>query len=77
MLKFSSTVIWRLGTRSTLRKYSSTGAAVFKTDKIDTKGLTSNNTKSTVDDDKDSSGKNNREPSNLLLASSAVQILTR
>lgn len=57
MLKFSTAVIWRLGTRSTLRKYSSTGAAVFKTDKIDTKGLTSNGTKTMTDDDKENSGK--------------------
>lgn len=58
MLKFSCAVIWRLGTRTTLRKYSSTGAAVFKTEKIDTKGLTNNATKSTTDDDKDNSGNN-------------------
>lgn len=70
MLKFSSAVIWRLGTRSTIRKYSSTGAAVFKTDKIDAKGLTNNGTKSITDEDKESSGKN--KGSILLLYSTTV-----
>lgn len=57
MLKFSSAVLWRLGTRSTVRKYSSTGAAVFITDKIDAKSLSNNSTKSSTDDDNDSPGK--------------------
>lgn len=35
MLKLSGLVIWRLSSRSALRKYSSTSATIFKTEKLD------------------------------------------
>ncbi|CAH0724022.1 unnamed protein product, partial [Brenthis ino] len=35
MLKFSGLVIWRLGSRTTLRNYSAPGVTVFKADKAD------------------------------------------
>ncbi|XP_045535218.1 FAST kinase domain-containing protein 4 isoform X1 [Papilio machaon] len=35
MLKFNGLVIWRLGSRAIIRKYSSPSATVFKTEKID------------------------------------------
>ncbi|KAI8421246.1 hypothetical protein MSG28_008303 [Choristoneura fumiferana] len=38
MLKFSASVIWRLGTRATLRQYSSAGATVVKPEKLSAAG---------------------------------------
>lgn len=35
MLKFSGLVIWRLGSRTTIRNYSAPGVTVFKADKAD------------------------------------------
>ncbi|XP_047997178.1 FAST kinase domain-containing protein 4 [Leguminivora glycinivorella] len=53
MLKFSGSVIWRLGTRATLRQYSSAGATVVKTDKLDVDGSLSNKNAQSADHDKD------------------------
>ncbi|XP_013137674.1 PREDICTED: protein TBRG4 isoform X2 [Papilio polytes] len=40
MLKFNGLVIWRLGSRAIIRKYSSPSATVFKTEKLDSsKGI--------------------------------------
>lgn len=44
MLKLSGRVIWRLGSRTTVRKYSSPSATVFKTDKLDVSTNIANNT---------------------------------
>lgn len=35
MLKFSGLVIWRLGSRNSVRKYSAPGVTMFKADKTD------------------------------------------
>ncbi|XP_049870508.1 FAST kinase domain-containing protein 4 isoform X2 [Pectinophora gossypiella] len=56
MLKFSG-LVWRLGTRSTIRKYSSAGATLYKTDKSEVKSVPDKPAKpSAVDLDKDTSG---------------------
>lgn len=57
MLKLSGLVIWRLGSRAAVRKYSGPGATVFKTEKLDL----SNNTadkglQAVAADDKDNAG---------------------
>lgn len=57
MFKFSGLIIWRLGTRGSLRKYSSSGATVFMNNKIDiTTNVADTITKTSVET-KDSSGK--------------------
>ncbi|XP_072929420.1 FAST kinase domain-containing protein 4-like [Epargyreus clarus] len=54
MLKFSGLVIWRLGSRSTLRSYSAPGATVFKTDKFDSsRSISDKNVPSNTEDTKE------------------------
>lgn len=53
MLKFSGSVIWRLGSRATLRQYSSAGATVVKTDKLEVDGSLPNKNAQTAEHDKD------------------------
>ncbi|KAL0881340.1 hypothetical protein ABMA27_001220 [Loxostege sticticalis] len=56
MLKFSGAIIWRLGTRATIRKYSGPGATVLKADKGDSRSVVSKPTPNIVDDNNDNSG---------------------
>ncbi|XP_063635468.1 FAST kinase domain-containing protein 4 [Cydia splendana] len=53
MLKFSGSVIWRLGSRATLRQYSSVGATVAKTDKLEVDGSLPNKNAQSAGHDKD------------------------
>ncbi|XP_063368404.1 FAST kinase domain-containing protein 4 [Cydia amplana] len=53
MLKFSGSVIWRLGSRATLRQYSSAGATVVKADKLEVDGSLSNKNAQSAEHDKD------------------------
>ncbi|XP_063387941.1 FAST kinase domain-containing protein 4 [Cydia fagiglandana] len=53
MLKFSGSVIWRLGSRATLRQYSSVGATVVKTDKLEIDGSLPNKNAQSAEHDKD------------------------
>lgn len=56
MLKFSGVVIWRLGSRSTLRKYSAPSVTVFKSDKVDSsRNITDKNVEATTSGLKESS----------------------
>ncbi|KAM3956288.1 LOW QUALITY PROTEIN: FAST kinase domain-containing protein 4 [Aphomia sociella] len=57
MLKFSGSIIWRLGSRTVARPYSSSGAAVFKSDQLDpTRNALEKNIKPLIDEDKDNPG---------------------
>ncbi|XP_063547944.1 FAST kinase domain-containing protein 4 [Cydia strobilella] len=56
MLKLSGSVIWRLGSRATLRQYSSVGATVVKTDKLEVDGSLPNKNAQSAEHDKDKSG---------------------
>lgn len=56
MLKFSGSIIWRLGTRATIRKYSIPGATLVKNDKLDlTRNVAAKSPKSTTESN-DTSG---------------------
>ncbi|KAF9823677.1 hypothetical protein SFRURICE_013158 [Spodoptera frugiperda] len=57
MLKLSGQVIWRLGSRAAVRKYSGPSATVFKTEKLDLSTNTSDKRiEQLTGDDKDNSG---------------------
>ncbi|CAH0673802.1 unnamed protein product [Spodoptera exigua] len=57
MLKLSGQVIWRLGSRAAVRKYSGPGATVFKTEKLDLSTNTSDKrVEQLTGEDKDNSG---------------------
>ncbi|XP_022834426.1 protein TBRG4 [Spodoptera litura] len=57
MLKLSGQVIWRLGSRAAVRKYSGPSATVFKTEKLDLSTNTSDKrVEQLTGDDKDNSG---------------------
>lgn len=59
MLKFSASVIWRLGTRATLRQYSSAGATVIKAEKLSTnRNIADKNGVGAETDGENKSGKN-------------------
>lgn len=62
MLKFSGAVIWRLGARASIRKYSGPGATVLKTDKSDSRSVSDKSPAVAAVDDKESSGKNKGGP---------------
>lgn len=56
MLKFSGAVIWRLGSRGSIRKYSAPGATVVKTSKLDGDRI-SDKIAANADDERDNTGK--------------------
>ncbi|XP_063827727.1 FAST kinase domain-containing protein 4 [Ostrinia nubilalis] len=58
MLKFSGAIIWRLGTRATIRKYSGPGVTVLKTDKGDSSRSITDKVPPNIVDTKDDSGIN-------------------
>ncbi|XP_059054529.1 FAST kinase domain-containing protein 4 [Achroia grisella] len=57
MLKFSGSIIWRLGGRTITRTYSSSGAAIHKGNQLDaSESSPDKNFKPVVDEDKENSG---------------------
>lgn len=58
MLKLSGLVIWRLGSRAAVRKYSSPSATIFKTEKLEVStNIPDKASKTAVAEDKDNAGK--------------------
>lgn len=60
MLKLSGRIIWRLGSKNSIKKYSSAGATIIKSNKINTsEDFSQKNVDSSILE-KERSGKENR-----------------